>query len=195
MWGCAWDLREITLLTHRCFSPAAPSPTVPVAMEGHGATCSPIHAADPIPCPVSQFCQPSGWQLFTERNPPTFFVAVLTDINSERHYCACFTFWEAVESTQVQWEWGWGEGRGCSECLFGGRTRDKGLGRVSVPELGLISVSPQPQSHPRNGEEEEEESASPVQPAQLFAPKSLVLVSRLDHAEVFRVSAWGKGRQ
>ncbi|OXB70008.1 UNVERIFIED_CONTAM: hypothetical protein H355_002804 [Colinus virginianus] len=56
--------------------------------------------ADPVPCPVSQFCQPSGWQLFTERNPPTFFVAVLTDINSERHYCACFTFWEAVESTQ-----------------------------------------------------------------------------------------------
>jgi len=48
-----------------------------------------------------QFCQPSGWQLFTERNPPTFFVAVLTDINSERHYCACFTFWEAVESVQV----------------------------------------------------------------------------------------------
>ncbi|KAK4830851.1 hypothetical protein QYF61_013780 [Mycteria americana] len=48
-----------------------------------------------------QFCQPSGWQLFTERNPPTFFVAVLTDINSERHYCACFTFWEAVESAQV----------------------------------------------------------------------------------------------
>ncbi|NXI58494.1 MTMR5 protein, partial [Chloroceryle aenea] len=55
----------------------------------------------PIPCPLLQFCQPSGWQLFTERNPPTFFVAVLTDINSERHYCACFTFWEAVESAQV----------------------------------------------------------------------------------------------
>uniref|UniRef100_A0A8B9ZGG9 SET binding factor 1 n=1 Tax=Anas platyrhynchos TaxID=8839 RepID=A0A8B9ZGG9_ANAPL len=39
-----------------------------------------------------------------------------------------------------------------------------------------------------NGEEEEESSSSPVQPAQLFAPKSLVLVSRLDHAEVFRNS-------
>uniref|UniRef100_A0A8C9L508 SET binding factor 1 n=1 Tax=Serinus canaria TaxID=9135 RepID=A0A8C9L508_SERCA len=53
-------------------------------------------------------------------------------------------------------------------------------------------VSPQPQSHARNGEgeeeEEEEEASSLVQPAQLFAPKSLVLVSRLDHAEVFRNS-------
>ncbi|OPJ71463.1 hypothetical protein AV530_014853 [Patagioenas fasciata monilis] len=98
---------------------------------------------NPFPQGIELFCQPSGWQLFTKRNPPTFFVAVLTDINSERHYCACFTFWEAVESAQ-------------------------------------------PQSHPRNGEEEEEEPSSPVQPAQLFAPKSLVLVSRLDHAEVFR---------
>lgn len=58
----------------------------------------------------------------------------------------------------------------------------------------LIRVSPQPQSHPRNGEEEEESSSSPVQPAQLFAPKSLVLVSRLDHAEVFRVSLKPYGR-
>ncbi|NXS95097.1 MTMR5 protein, partial [Jacana jacana] len=52
--------------------------------------------------------------------------------------------------------------------------------------------SPQLQSHPRSGEGEEEEGeeepSSPLQPAQLFAPKSLVLVSRLDHAEVFRNS-------
>lgn len=48
-----------------------------------------------------QFCQPSGWQLVPERKPPSFFVSVLTDINSERHYCACFTFWESVENPQV----------------------------------------------------------------------------------------------
>ncbi|XP_074832570.1 myotubularin-related protein 5 isoform X5 [Carettochelys insculpta] len=99
---------------------------------------------NPFPQGIELFCQPSGWQLFTERNPPTFFVAVLTDISSERHYCACFTFWEAVDNAQSQ-------------------------------------------SHSRNGEEEEA-AASLVQPAQLFAPKSLVLVSRLDHAEVFRNS-------
>ncbi|NXQ80113.1 MTMR5 protein, partial [Nyctibius grandis] len=60
---------------------------------------------NPFPQGIELFCQPSGWQLFTERNPPTFFVAVLTDINSERHYCACFTFWEAVESAQVLRVW------------------------------------------------------------------------------------------
>lgn len=30
-------------------------------------------------------------------------------------------------------------------------------------------------------------STAPAQPGQLFAPKTLVLVSRLDHTEVFRV--------
>uniref|UniRef100_A0A8C8ARZ1 SET binding factor 1 n=1 Tax=Otus sunia TaxID=257818 RepID=A0A8C8ARZ1_9STRI len=102
---------------------------------------------NPFPQGIELFCQPSGWQLFTERNPPTFFVAVLTDINSERHYCACFTFWEAVVSGAD------GEAPGQEE-----------------------------------EEEAEKEPSSPVQPAQLFAPKSLVLVSRLDHAEVFRNS-------
>uniref|UniRef100_A0A674GYI0 SET binding factor 1 n=1 Tax=Taeniopygia guttata TaxID=59729 RepID=A0A674GYI0_TAEGU len=96
---------------------------------------------NPFPQGIELFCQPSGWQLFPERNPPTFFVAVLTDINSERHYCACFTFWEAARNGEEKEE-----------------------------------------------EEEEEEASSLVQPAQLFAPKSLVLVSRLDHAEVFRNS-------
>lgn len=39
-------------------------------------------------------------------------------------------------------------------------------------------------------------TAAPAQAGQLFAPKTLVLVSRLDHAEVFRVSrATRTGRQ
>ncbi|NXD45979.1 MTMR5 protein, partial [Copsychus sechellarum] len=90
------------------------------------------------------FCQPSGWQLFPERNPPTFFVAESRPWGRQEH--------------------------------------------PLTPNPGWF-VCPQPQSHSRNGEgEEEEEASSPVQPAQLFAPKSLVLVSRLDHAEVFRNS-------
>uniref|UniRef100_A0A8C1X8S6 SET binding factor 1 n=1 Tax=Cyprinus carpio TaxID=7962 RepID=A0A8C1X8S6_CYPCA len=92
---------------------------------------------NPFPQGLELFCQPSGWELDPERKPPSFFVSVLTDINSERHYCACFTFWESVEN-------------------------------------------PQP------SEADEDESPDVLQPAQLYAPKSLVLVSRLDHTEVFR---------
>uniref|UniRef100_A0A8C1KJ03 SET binding factor 1 n=1 Tax=Cyprinus carpio TaxID=7962 RepID=A0A8C1KJ03_CYPCA len=94
---------------------------------------------NPFPQGLELFCQPSGWQLVPERKPPSFFVSVLTDINSERHYCACFTFWESVENPQV-----------CAEHA------------------------------------DEDDSPDVLQPAQLYAPKSLVLVSFLDHTEVFR---------
>uniref|UniRef100_A0A8C5NVD2 SET binding factor 1 n=1 Tax=Jaculus jaculus TaxID=51337 RepID=A0A8C5NVD2_JACJA len=110
---------------------------------------------NPFPQGIELFCQPSGWQLCPERNPPTFFVAVLTDINSERHYCACLTFWEPVEPTQ--------------EVVC---TEDATKREEEACEGGQAQLSP----------------TAPAQPGQLFAPKTLVLVSRLDHMEVFRNS-------
>ncbi|KAG8440127.1 hypothetical protein GDO86_006065 [Hymenochirus boettgeri] len=98
---------------------------------------------NPFPQGIELFCQPSGWQLSTEKKPPTFFTAVLTDINSERHYCSCFTFWEELENVQ--------------------------------------SLKDQ-----RDGDLEDD--APLPSAAQLYAPKTLVLVSRLDHLEVFRDS-------
>uniref|UniRef100_A0A4W3JQD7 SET binding factor 1 n=1 Tax=Callorhinchus milii TaxID=7868 RepID=A0A4W3JQD7_CALMI len=97
----------------------------------------------PFPQGIELFCQPSGWQLFAEKKSPMFFVAVLTDINSERHYCACFTFWEAVDSSQV---------------TIRNHVSDAGDGEGS----GMAQTVP------------------------VFAPRSLVIVSRLDHTEVFR---------
>uniref|UniRef100_A0A3P8PP42 SET binding factor 1 n=1 Tax=Astatotilapia calliptera TaxID=8154 RepID=A0A3P8PP42_ASTCA len=97
----------------------------------------------PFPQGVELFCQPSGWQLVPDQLPPSFFVAVLTDINSDRHYCACFTFWEGLDNPQLQ--------------------------KAEASEA-----------------DEADEVLSVVQPAKIFAPKSLVLVSQLDHTEVFR---------
>ncbi|XP_027808999.2 myotubularin-related protein 5 isoform X3 [Marmota flaviventris] len=111
---------------------------------------------NPFPQGIELFCQPSGWQLCPERNPPTFFVAVLTDINSERHYCACLTFWEPVEPTQ--------------EAV--GTTEDAVEREEEADEGGQVRLL----------------TTASAQAGQLFAPKTLVLVSRLDHAEVFRNS-------
>lgn len=97
----------------------------------------------PFPQGVELFCQPSGWQLVPERQPASFFVAVLTDISSDRHYCACFTFWEGLDNPQRQ--------------------------KAEASEV-----------------DEVDEELAVVQQAQVFAPKSLVLVSRLDYTEVFR---------
>ncbi|MEQ2159873.1 hypothetical protein GOODEAATRI_027736, partial [Goodea atripinnis] len=48
------------------------------------------------------FCQPGGWRLSRERKAPTFFTVVLTDIDSDRHYCSCLTFYEAEVNLQVR---------------------------------------------------------------------------------------------
>ncbi|KAM4721930.1 myotubularin-related protein 13 [Rhinophrynus dorsalis] len=95
----------------------------------------------PFPQGIELFCQPGGWQLSRERKQPTFFVVVLTDIDSDRHYCACLTFYEA--------------------------------------EINL-------QGTKREHSEAEEEESGLIQPAEVFAPKCLVLVSRLDYPEIFR---------
>ncbi|KAM4018235.1 myotubularin-related protein 13 isoform 1-T1 [Anomaloglossus baeobatrachus] len=95
----------------------------------------------PFPQGIELFCQPGGWQLSRERKQPTFFVVVLTDIDSDRHYCACLTFYEAEINLQ-----------GTKHDHSDGDDEDSGL----------------------------------IQPAQVFAPKSLVLVSRLDYPEIFR---------
>ncbi|XP_076879735.1 myotubularin-related protein 13 isoform X2 [Brachyhypopomus gauderio] len=94
-----------------------------------------------FPQGVEMFCQPGGWRLSGERKPPTFFTVVLTDIDSDRHYCSCLTFYEAEVNLQ------------------GTKTLE--------------------------GDEEEEEDGL-IHPAQVFAPKSLILVSRLDFPEIFR---------
>lgn len=46
-----------------------------------------------------QFCQPQGWALSSERQEPRFFVSVLTDIDANRHFCACLCFNETVSIT------------------------------------------------------------------------------------------------
>ncbi|NXM42919.1 MTMRD protein, partial [Gymnorhina tibicen] len=103
----------------------------------------------PFPQGIELFCQPGGWQLSKERKQPTFFVVVLTDIDSERHYCSCLTFYEAEINLQVR---------------------------------GEVEVGHEEEFLRRKGEEE----SGLIPPAEVFAPKSLVLVSRLDYPEIFR---------
>nr|XP_020461760.1 myotubularin-related protein 13 isoform X2 [Monopterus albus] len=95
-----------------------------------------------FPQGVEMFCQPGGWRLSRERKAPTFFTVVLTDIDSDRHFCSCLTFYEAEVNLQGS----------------------KGI----------------------EGDADEDEEDGLIQPAQVFAPKSLILVSRLDYPEIFR---------
>ncbi|XP_064480386.1 myotubularin-related protein 13-like isoform X2 [Ornithodoros turicata] len=104
---------------------------------------------------IEAFCQPQGWALGTARRQPAYFVAVLTDIDAQRHYCACLAFHEPV---------------------------------ALAPSLG-----------PDEQEEEEEEAGlegrggldgrCPVlvqHHSLMYAPKCLVLVSRLNCITAFK---------
>ncbi|XP_045539578.1 myotubularin-related protein 5 [Papilio machaon] len=51
---------------------------------------------------IEWFCQPQGWSLSTERSEPRFYVSVLTDVDANRHYCACLCFNETVAITPTK---------------------------------------------------------------------------------------------
>lgn len=128
--------------------------------------------------------------LRAERDPPKFFVAVLTDINGRRHYCAVLAFSEAVDKALLEpsnrqaadeeleeeaaaAEGAAGAGALASIVVGGGGggggpssrvSRTTSLPRHVVPGVSL----------PTNGA------------AVMFAPKCLVLVSRHDLPDVLR---------
>lgn len=93
---------------------------------------------------IELFCQPQGWSLSTARQQPTFFVSVLTDIDANRHYCACLSFNEPIAITPSK------------------PPDDEGEEEI-VENTGLI------QHH-----------------SLMYAPKCLVLVSRLDYFNTFK---------
>ena len=78
-----------------------------------------------------------------KRGVPTYFVSVLTDIDGDRHYCACLTFYEHVPS-------------------------------------------PPGQAPP------DDQDDSDASPPTVYVPKSMLLVSRLDYFETFRVSPFSR---
>lgn len=112
-----------------------------------------------------QFCQPLGWALSNERLEPRFFVSVLTDIDANRHYCACLCFNETVAITPSKPI----DEEEEDNLLSPGRSL-LNAGSVVVPNSTTGVVMSNITHH-----------------SIMYAPKCLVLVSRLDYMETFRV--------
>lgn len=103
---------------------------------------------------IEWFCQPLGWGLSTEKQEPKFFVSVLTDIDANRHYCACLCFNETVSITPSK--------------------------PVDEEEENLTPA------RPLIGSTGSTNTATITHHSIMYAPKCLVLVSRLDYVETFR---------
>ncbi|KAK8765809.1 hypothetical protein V5799_031582 [Amblyomma americanum] len=110
---------------------------------------------------IESFCQPQGWALVTARRQPSFFVAVLTDIDAQRHYCACLAFNEPVALTPAALQ----RRRPDEE------DEDDEQDELAATAAGLSGGG----------------TGTLVQHHSLmYAPKCLVLVSRLDCVPAFR---------
>ncbi|CAL8081456.1 unnamed protein product [Orchesella dallaii] len=134
-----------------------------------GIGCGVIHQRFPIRdweevpfiSEIELFCQPQGWRLAFESEEPKYFVSVLTDMNGNRHYCACLSFHEAVALTPS-------------------KPVDE---QEESFEDATDSYSPVRQSPSSNS------SLSPTSSTHhvvMYAPKCLVIMSRLYQIETFR---------
>ncbi|SPP88423.1 myotubularin-related protein 13 [Drosophila guanche] len=109
---------------------------------------------------IEWFCQPLGWNLSYEKQEPKFFISVLTDIDANKHYCACLSFHETLAITQTR-------SVDDEDETIGGSSRL--LGAVVPLESGIAEATSQNTHH-----------------SVMYAPKCLVLISRLDCAETFK---------
>ncbi|XP_034117155.1 myotubularin-related protein 13 [Drosophila nasuta] len=102
---------------------------------------------------IEWFCQPLGWNLSYEKQEPKFFISVLTDIDANKHYCACLSFHETLAITQTR------------------SVDDEDETIANNSRAGPpVSTAVEPITHH----------------SIMYAPKCLVLISRLDCADTFK---------
>ncbi|KAI5733488.1 hypothetical protein M8J76_012488 [Diaphorina citri] len=105
---------------------------------------------------IEWFCQPQGWALSTERQEPRFFVSILTDVDANPHYCSCLSFFETVSVTPS-------------------KPVDEEEDTIESEHHSVSALATQ--HTPRSINQHH---------SIMYAPKCLVLVSRLDYIETFR---------
>lgn len=115
-----------------------------------------------------------GWNLSYEKQEPKFFTSVLTDIDANKHYCACLSFHETLAITLnkkvVDEE---------DETII---TSTKY--KSSSPPLNSSSLS---NNGCANTSAISTNSNSQISHhSVMYAPKCLVLISRLDYGETFK---------
>ena len=114
---------------------------------------------------IFQFCQPGGWYYSNYCKPATFYVAVLTDMEGDHRYCACFTFYEQCSPGKSK-----PKKSKFKEIMKDGNQSDSSTSdRHATENFPGISVN------------DEEYSV------EMYAPKCLCLVSHASYFDVLKV--------
>lgn len=133
-----------------------------------------------------QFCQPLGWALSNERLEPQFFVSALTDIDANRHYCACLCFNETVAITPNKPI----DEEEDDNLLSPNRTMLNPAAVIAAAGSAVVNNSSLPSITTSSlllQDASSKNISNITHHSIMYAPKCLVLVSRLDYQETFRV--------
>ena len=138
-----------------------------------------------------QFCQPGGWYLSKEKEPVTFFVSVLTDDVGKQQYCAVLSFSEPLRTHSPSHT---------NRTLTKGRTKSTD-GDAGVVENGFPSDYPHGDDYIDEDmcRVENEDTGYVSEPTVSgdakkdfkYAPKCLVLLSRIQDFKILKVSFAG----
>lgn len=115
---------------------------------------------------IEWFCQPLGWGLSYDKQEPKFFTSVLTDIDANKHYCACLSFHETLAITLNKVIDEEDEATASVSGIGGAKFQAVITGSTSGGGSGSNSII----SHH----------------SVMYAPKCLVLISRLDYGDTFK---------
>lgn len=110
---------------------------------------------------IELFCQPQGWRLSLDSEEPKFFVSVLTDMGGNRFYCACLSFHEPIALTPS---------KPVDEQEEGFEDATESYSPIRQSPSSTTSSSPTTSNHH----------------VVMYAPKCLVIMSRLYQIETFR---------
>lgn len=110
---------------------------------------------------IELFCQPQGWRLALESEEPKYFVSVLTDMVGNRFYCACLSFHEPIALTPS---------KPVDEQEEGFEDATESYSPIRQSPASTTSSSPTSATHH----------------LVMYAPKCLVIMSRLYQIETFR---------
>lgn len=114
---------------------------------------------------IERFCQPQGWRLSTQRQQPSFFVFVLTDMSGNRLHCACLCFYEpiAIQPTRHDEE-----------------IDDESINSGSIDGQSVTAYTIASNSSSGSG--------GGGHHSIMYAPKCLVLISRFDYKTALKVT-------
>lgn len=134
-------------------------------------------------CTLFQFCQPNGWFPTHDKEPPKYFIAVLTDELGKRRYLAVLTFCEPVS-----------ENNSSEELLNGKITRRESSKTVRIKgqhedvDESMCEVYVDEESENSSGLLSPSSSRSNKSMSECYFPKCLVIISRHPEFSVFKVS-------